>query len=586
MLVLENVFVDGAGAPHLRLDVANYAASPAAVAGIVRAAKASWPILLTILAIWEGEQRRSELRYSGESRREGGRKFQWMRGAAPQLDASRTAAARIRNARLLAKHAKPVKRSPMAAIAKLKEHAVMTGAVVKVPGTKNIYVPRKEAEVRGIPAPAQVRNVHGVWTEVSPASGGESHPLAYVPGTAVAGSYVERAVSALTGAEPTLASPDPQGVIRGGSAPLAPGFSAPVEPAPVPWPQGVVAPQPGGVIVSVPEQTSPYMGPAPYGTVFQPEFTAAPSWLPADPYVGYGAERGPGWPPIAIPNDPYSQEVEEWPYEYESFEYEPEWEEEESWSGLPSWVYESDRRLRDERNDIQYFKLGNLLKGVVKGVAGILPAAVGLPGLAPIATGVASAITGPSKVERVGQAVIEGLTGGKRGGLTVAQIARQGLEIFNSAGPYEAVTYMLAAHPPAYELVEEMRRLAATQPAARVTAKDGCAPCDKGNGPSWYGELPTGVFFESDLVKASIKRTLGDEVYGQVDLGHLPFKVDISGNHGGARAGIALAHELAHVADKLYKLGLSHDKVHDLGVFYATQGFPAWAAFRRHLGTK
>jgi hypothetical protein len=88
------------------------------------------------------------------------------------------------------------------------------------------------------------------------------------------------------------------------------------------------------------------------------------------------------------------------------------------------------------------------------------------------------------------------------------------------------------------------------------------------------GPLPSGTFFNSRLVRGRIE-TLPDGVFGQVDLSDTPFSLSISNSAGPARARIALAHELAHVANKLYKLGLSHSAVHDLGVFYSTEGLPA-----------
>jgi alcohol dehydrogenase class IV len=61
--------------------------------------------------------------------------------------------------------------------------------------------------------------------------------------------------------------------------------------------------------------------------------------------------------------------------------------------------------------------------------------------------------------------------------------------------------------------------------------------------------------------------------------------VRLSSHNTPARANIALAHELAHVATKLYKLGLDHKHVHDLGVFYATEGFPIYQALQTHMRT-
>jgi hypothetical protein len=72
-------------------------------------------------------------------------------------------------------------------------------------------------------------------------------------------------------------------------------------------------------------------------------------------------------------------------------------------------------------------------------------------------------------------------------------------------------------------------------------------------------------------------------VYGQVDLAELPFPISISAKHGPARARISAAHELAHVVNQSYKLGLSHGQVHELGVFYGTEGFPMLQALEQTL---
>jgi hypothetical protein len=113
-----------------------------------------------------------------------------------------------------------------------------------------------------------------------------------------------------------------------------------------------------------------------------------------------------------------------------------------------------------------------------------------------------------------------------------------------------------------------------------ATRRDGqhspyCAYCD--NVPEFEGRLPPGQFYKGSMVNATLE-DLGGDVFGMVNLRTLPFPISISSSHGGGRARVALAHELAHVADKLFKLGLSHDKVHDVGVFFASEGIPAFQA--------
>jgi hypothetical protein len=72
-------------------------------------------------------------------------------------------------------------------------------------------------------------------------------------------------------------------------------------------------------------------------------------------------------------------------------------------------------------------------------------------------------------------------------------------------------------------------------------------------------------------------------VFGQVDINRMPFSMSISGEHGPVRASIAMAHEMAHVADQMLKLGMSHDKVHSLGEFYFREGLPALESLKRFL---
>jgi hypothetical protein len=109
-----------------------------------------------------------------------------------------------------------------------------------------------------------------------------------------------------------------------------------------------------------------------------------------------------------------------------------------------------------------------------------------------------------------------------------------------------------------------------------------CAKCSTKLGDWSGGRIPTGTFYRSNLVTASVRRDLGNNVYGEVHLGQMPFPLIIAGSSRDPRAKIALAHELAHVATKLYKLPLNHNHVHDLGVFFATEGMPLMKAFERH----
>lgn len=123
-------------------------------------------------------------------------------------------------------------------------------------------------------------------------------------------------------------------------------------------------------------------------------------------------------------------------------------------------------------------------------------------------------------------------------------------------------------------VVEEASKCASGLSPRR--AKNG-TPCCKAcaRDSSWYGELPTGEFYRSNLVRASLVKTLGDGTYGMIDFGHdFPLPISISARHGPARAKISAAHELAHLVDQRNKFGLSHQQVHELGMFYAEEGVP------------
>jgi hypothetical protein len=113
-------------------------------------------------------------------------------------------------------------------------------------------------------------------------------------------------------------------------------------------------------------------------------------------------------------------------------------------------------------------------------------------------------------------------------------------------------------------------------------AEHECSRCNTKLSGWSGGKLPPGTFFRSNLVTASVRRDLGNQVYGEVHLGKMPFPLYIAGNNKDPRARIALAHELAHVATKLYKLPLAHGQVHDLGVFFATEGLPTLQAYERY----
>jgi len=110
--------------------------------------------------------------------------------------------------------------------------------------------------------------------------------------------------------------------------------------------------------------------------------------------------------------------------------------------------------------------------------------------------------------------------------------------------------------------------------------RDESVPCQS-EGPSfWRADgLSSGPVFDSNVVTVDVG-TLPDGVYGETQIDTLPFKVTINKDITGSRGQIALAHEMGHVMDETYKLNLSHDQVHQVGVFAATEMLPAMEAFK------
>lgn len=157
-------------------------------------------------------------------------------------------------------------------------------------------------------------------------------------------------------------------------------------------------------------------------------------------------------------------------------------------------------------------------------------------------------------------------------------------EINASEGPGEAFASLVEEDPNAEELLDALSILAdgrviPSKMKDQLHFGETCDLCDGILSPDFSGRLPSGTFYRSNLITASLSQGLGRNVYGQVTLSDMPFPISINSQVGSGRARIALAHELAHVANKVYKLQLPHGQVHDLGVFYATEGFPALVNF-------
>lgn len=137
----------------------------------------------------------------------------------------------------------------------------------------------------------------------------------------------------------------------------------------------------------------------------------------------------------------------------------------------------------------------------------------------------------------------------------------------------EATSYL-------YDYVPVRRSLDNTLPQCQLCG----GPRGKILSTGFSGDVPEGEFFSSPLMRASIRRDLGDNVFGQIDLSGLPFGVEISGKHGRGRGQVALAHEFLHMADAMLKTGIPHDKIPPLATLLGTEGFAAYDAYRRHVG--
>jgi len=94
---------------------------------------------------------------------------------------------------------------------------------------------------------------------------------------------------------------------------------------------------------------------------------------------------------------------------------------------------------------------------------------------------------------------------------------------------------------------------------------------------SFSGSLRPGTFYSSSLLQAKIVPSA--PWFGEVELSDTPFQISINGSKGRGRASVSLVHELVHVMDRLFKLGLSHDQVHGLAIFMTGEVIPAINAF-------
>jgi hypothetical protein len=248
--------------------------------------------------------------------------------------------------------------------------------------------------------------------------------------------------------------------------------------------------------------------------------------------------------------------------------------------------------------DVEYFSLGKIIKGITNVIAPIAKVAapvvgglIGGPAGAAVGAAIGGiaggGIAGPGapKVEapKVGLISPQGSTLMQLGTEDLNILARNALVMAKTSGPESAFMYLATSVPQMREVVQLMRNIRANSlfdddPRAsckvhgrlEVLRDEELVAGNRLVTPGSFGR--TGVFYRSPLVVASLSDDLASGVFGQIEFADMPYKISIARRAGQGRARIALAHELAHLANRVHKLGLNHDKVHALGVFYATEG--------------
>jgi hypothetical protein len=94
--------------------------------------------------------------------------------------------------------------------------------------------------------------------------------------------------------------------------------------------------------------------------------------------------------------------------------------------------------------------------------------------------------------------------------------------------------------------------------------------------------LPAGRAFASNAFTVDIgDLPLG--VYGEVDLGARPFRMTLNRRVKVPRMFASFSHEAFHIMDALFKLNLTHEQVHALGVYLAQEVMPAYHALESRV---
>lgn len=74
---------------------------------------------------------------------------------------------------------------------------------------------------------------------------------------------------------------------------------------------------------------------------------------------------------------------------------------------------------------------------------------------------------------------------------------------------------------------------------------------------------------------------LRDGLYGWVDLGKVPFEIQLNGRVLTQRKAVSLIHEMMHVWTRMYKIPLSHDNLHRISVGIMTDLLPVLDDLRK-----
>lgn len=363
----------------------------------------------------------------------------------------------------------------------------------------------------------------------------------------------------------------------------------PASPTPAPWSLPLAEAPPGGWAAAPTSSPPVSSGHAAGGFAPPPPFGQQPSWGAPPPVEE--------WEPEEFEEEEGEEEEGEWPWEEDGEEAEtyyrrhrrpPPSRKRLSPLLLPAELGGAFALHRDL--EVRYFKLGRIgkiFKSGLKAAAKIAPAVASfVPGVGPILGTAASAIVGGlTKAGAEGAKAVTAEEGGftKTPQAAIDTAVAHAFALAKAFSPREAVLHLFSAIPELGQLMVALSR--GPQPYRDwAPLHDACHACGATADRDWRGALPEGEFYRSQLVSASVRKDLGRDVFGMVHLNRFPFPVAISGAHGPVRARIALAHELAHVANKVYKMGIPHSAVHDLGVFYATEGLPALRALEAHVG--